>query len=181
MKKKLIILMIMIPGISLFSGCESVREESIVSYKKEDEVSKIKLDQSYEFETAELKVLNTKEVSNVKTKSGQTNANGKFIVIEISLKNTSREDIEYSPISLQLINNEKEYHIDENSFETLQKLSSQKITNDKDKNYIMPYTIINPGITKKSFAVFDVPKDLKVNDTKLIVEGNEHIQFDINK
>lgn len=180
-EKNLIILIAIIQEISLFTGCDIVRETGVVSCKKEDEIERIKLNQYYKFETAELKILNVKETGSIKTKPEKTNAKGKFIVAEISLKNISEEDIKYSPISLKLINNCKEYHLDENSFETLQKLISQQISRDKKNSYIRPYNILNPGIVKKSFVVFDVPKELKLNDTKLIVEENEHIQFNLTK
>ncbi|WP_217077751.1 DUF4352 domain-containing protein [Clostridium baratii] len=131
--------------------------------------------------TTDFEVLNVKEVKSICTNSSQINPKGKFIVIEILLKNISKENINYSPISLQLINNGYEYHLDENSFEALKKLTSQEILNNKKCNYIRPYTVLAPGETKRSFVIFDVPKDLKLKDSKLIVNKNEEIQLDIAK
>ncbi|MEG1009561.1 MAG: hypothetical protein RSF67_07105, partial [Clostridia bacterium] len=86
----------------------------------------------------------------------------------------------YSPRDLQLLSDGTEYQSDDNAFETLQNLTSQKTIYDKNKDYIGPYDKFNPGITKKTFVVFDVPKDLNLKDTKLITVGNEDIQFDLS-
>lgn len=150
--------------------------------KKEDKTEeKIKLNQIEKFKGVELKVLNAKEVDNVSNESGKTKASGKFIIIEISMKNTSKEAIEYSPNDFKLLNNGTEYQGDDNSFETLQNLTSQKTIFDKNKDYVGPYDKFNPGITKKTFIAFDIPKDLSLKNTKLIVGGNEDIQFDLTK
>lgn len=177
MKKKLIILIAIILGVSLFLGCKVTNNTNTISYKLKEESKKIKLDEL----TTDFEVLNAKEVKSIGTNSNQINPKGKFIVIEILLKNISKENINYSPISLQLINNGYEYHLDENSFEALKKLISQEILNDKKCNYIRPYTVLAPGETKKSFVIFDVPKDLKLKDSKLIVNKNEEIRLDIDK
>ncbi|MGG7077399.1 DUF4352 domain-containing protein [Clostridium sardiniense] len=150
--------------------------------KKEDasNIKSIKLNQTEKFSGVEMKVLNSKEANSVNNESGNVKASGKFIIIEISLKNISKEAIEYSPKIFRLINNGIEYQSDDVAFDALQKLNSQKSIYDEDKNYIGPYDKFNPGITKKTFIAFDVPKDVDLKDVKLIIQDDKNVQFDLN-
>lgn len=141
----------------------------------------MKIGEEQKYSGADLKVLSVKESNGVNNESGNVKASGKFIVIELSLKNTSKDAIESNPNEFKLVANGANYLVDDTAFEALQYLNSQKETYDENKNYVGPYDKFNPGITKKTYIVFEVPKEVNVKDSKLIVSNNEDIQFELTK
>lgn len=160
------------------AGAEEAEEEVLENIEK---TSYVKMNEIEKFQGIDLKVLNVKESQSISNESGKTKATGKFIIIELSMKNTSKEAVQYGSDDFHLITNGIKYEIDDNAFDSMGKLNSQKTIYDDDKSYIGVYDNFNPGMTKKTYIVFEVPKEVNIKDTKLIVGGNEQRQFNLNK
>ncbi|WP_194190790.1 DUF4352 domain-containing protein [Clostridium chrysemydis] len=159
----------------------SNKEKSEENTSESSSVKTVKIGEEQKYSGADLKILSVKEANSVNNEAGNVKASGKFIIIELSLKNTSKDAIESNPHEFKLVANGAKYLVDDTAFEALQNLNSQKETYDENKNYVGPYDKFNPGITKKTYIVFEVPKEVNLKDSKLIVSDNEDIQFELTK
>lgn len=154
---------------------EKVKEEA-----KKEAAKIIPLNQEENLGNVGLTVLNVKETEQINNESGSTSSSGKFIVIELSLKNTAKQAVEYNPNQLELLSNDGVvYQVDDVAFQAGQNLNSQETIYNKNKDFIGFYDKFNSGLTKKTYVVFDVPKDLNLDNTKLVIEGNKTVQFSI--
>lgn len=126
-----------------------------------------------------VKVLEAKEKEAISNEAGKANASGKFIVIKLELKNCGNEATTYDPHEFKLLDKEKKYEIDDNSFEALGHLNSQESIFKNNKKYVGSYDKYNAGITKNTYLVFDIPKDSKLENLKLIVEGAKNTQLNL--
>ncbi|MFR9241034.1 MAG: DUF4352 domain-containing protein [Clostridium baratii] len=142
-------------------------------------VKTIKLNQAENLGNVELKVLKTKETNKISNESGNVSASGNFIIIELSIKNKDKQPIQYDPNQFQLINGETTYTVDDVAFDALGKLNSQETIYNENKDFVGSYDSFNSGLTKKTYLVFDVPKDVSLDKAKLIVENNKNIQFSL--
>lgn len=159
----------------------NTEEKSEANTQASSGVKIVRVGEEQKYSGADLKILSVKEASSVNNEAGNVKASGKFIIIELSLKNTSNDAIESNPHDFKLVDNGAKYLVDDTAFEALQNLNSQKETYDENKNYVGPYNKFNPGITKKTYIVFEVSKEVNLKDCKLIVSDNEDIQFELTK
>lgn len=147
---------------------------------KKEEAKVIPLNQEEDLGNIGLKVLNVKETEQVNNESDSISSSGKFIVIELSLKNNAKQAVEYNPNQLELVSNDGVvYQVDDVAFQAGQKLNSQETIYNKNKDFIGFYDKFNSGLTKNTYVVFDVPKDLNIDNTKLVIEGINGVQFSL--
>lgn len=157
------------------SANERVKKEN-----KKEETKVIPLNQEENLGNIGLKVLSVNETEQVNNKSGSTSSSGKFIVIELSLKNNAKQAIEYNPNQLELLANDGVvYQVDDVAFQAGQNLNSQETIYNKNKDFIGFYDKFNSGLTKNTYVVFDVPKDLNIDNTNLVIEGIKGVQFSL--
>ncbi|MGG5460847.1 DUF4352 domain-containing protein [Clostridium sp. B9] len=155
-------------------------QEKVKEEPKKEEAKIISLNQEENLGNVGMKVLSVKETEQINNEAGNSTASGKFIVIELSLKNNGKQPIQYEPNQFELItNNDVIYQIDDNSFEAMGNLNSQETIFNKNKEFIGVYDKFNAGMTKKTYIVFEVPKDLSLDNIKLVVEGNKSVQFSL--
>ncbi|MBO3312105.1 DUF4352 domain-containing protein [Clostridium perfringens] len=157
------------------SANERVKKEN-----KKEETKVIPLNQEENLGNIGLKVLSVNETEQVNNKSGSTSSSGKFIVIELSLKNNAKQAVEYNPNQLELLANDGVvYQVDDVAFQAGQNLNSQETIYNKNKDFIGFYDKFNSGLTKNTYVVFDVPKDLNIDNTNLVIEGIKGVQFSL--
>ena len=159
----------------------TVKQEQIKNKEEMPKAELIDLNKSKSVDDIEYKILNVKETKSISNESGKSKANGKFIIVELQIENKTKNPISYSSDDFFLINNGRTFLVDDNSFNASQNLNSQQTIFNKNEKYIGTYDKFNPGITKKTFIVFDVPKDLNIKDTCFIPAKNTNIQFKLYK
>lgn len=158
---------------------EEIQKENNKESKKED-AKVIPFNQEEDLGNIGLKVLNVEETEQVSNKRDSISSSGKFIVIELSLKNNAKQAIEYDPNQLELVSNDGVvYQVDDVAFQAGQKLNSQETIYNKNKDFIGFYDKFNSGLTKNTYVVFDVPKELNLDNTKLVIKGIERVQFSL--
>ncbi|HAT4306282.1 TPA: DUF4352 domain-containing protein [Clostridium perfringens] len=154
--------------------------ERVKKENKKEETKVIPLNQEENLGNIGLKVLSVNETEQVNNKSGSTSSSGKFIVIELSLKNNAKQAVEYNPNQLELLANDGVvYQVDDVAFQAGQNLNSQETIYNKNKDFIGFYDKFNSGLTKNTYVVFDVPKDLNIDNTNLVIEGIKGVQFSL--
>lgn len=128
-----------------------------------------------------LKVLNANEMDSVTNKVGTTKASGKFIVVEVSMKNTATSQIYYSNNDYAIHDKTTDisYAADDNSVKTAFNLNENQKVYSKNAEYVCDYDTFNPGIIKKSYMVFDVPKDLDLSRCVLFCTNYKSVVFDL--
>ncbi|AJD26982.1 DUF4352 domain-containing protein [Clostridium botulinum] len=126
-----------------------------------------------------VKILEAKESTAISNESGKSTPSGKFIVIRLELKNNGEEATEYNTNEFALKKDKTVFEVDDNAFEALGQLNSQETIYNKNSNFIGAYDKFNSGITKNTYIAFDVPKETKVEDLKLITKHNKGIQFNL--
>ncbi|EDT14108.1 DUF4352 domain-containing protein [Clostridium perfringens] len=157
------------------SANEKVKKEN-----KKEEAKVIPLNQEENLGNIGLKILNVKETEQVNNESGNVSPSGKFIVVELSLKNNAKKAVEYNPNQLELVSNDGVvYQVDDVAFQAGQKLNSQETIYNKNKDFIGFYDKFNSGLTKNTYVVFDVPTELNLDNTKLVIQGIEGVQFSL--
>ncbi|WP_224084537.1 DUF4352 domain-containing protein [Clostridium sporogenes] len=97
----------------------------------------------------------------------------------LELKNNGEEATEYNTREFALKKDKTIYEVDDNAFEALGQLNSQETIYNKNSNFIGAYDKFNSGITKNAYIAFDVPKETKIEDLKLITKHNKGIQFNL--
>ncbi|HCL4466712.1 TPA: DUF4352 domain-containing protein [Clostridium botulinum] len=155
------------------------RTEKQVSSTKKEVKKDIKFGEQSSVGNLGVKILEAKENGAISNESGKSTPSGKFIVIKLDIKNNGEEATGYEPHEFKLNDGEKTYEVDDNSFEALGHLNSQESIFRENKNFIGSYDKINAGINKNTFLVFDIPKDVKIDNLKLITEHNKGIQFNL--
>ncbi|KOM97059.1 hypothetical protein ACP49_16110 [Clostridium botulinum] len=126
-----------------------------------------------------VKILEAKDSTAISNESGKSTPSGKFIVIKLELKNNGEEATEYNTNEFALKKDKTVYEVDDNAFEALGQLNSQETIYNKNSNFIGAYDKFNSGITKNAYITFDVPKEAKIEDLKLITKHNKNIQFNL--
>lgn len=152
------------------------------SSKKEvvkEEKKNIKIGEQAPVGNLGVKVLEAKENGPISNESGKATPVGKFIIIKLEIKNNGQEATQHNAQEFKLIDGKKIYEIDDNAFEALQHLNSQETIFKENKEFIGPYDKINSGMSKNSYIVFDIPKESKIDNLKLITEHNKEIQFNL--
>lgn len=155
------------------------KQSSKESKTTENQIKTIPLNNEESFGNVGIKVLNVKETNKISNEAGSSTPSGKFIVIELSLENKDKQPIQYNTNQFNLVNNDTIYKIDDVAFEASEHLNQQETIYNKNKDYIGVFTDFNSGITKKTYLVFDVPKDVNLDTTKLIVDNDKNTQFSL--
>lgn len=145
---------------------ETKSSNKVVKFSEQSKVGDVKF-----------KILKVKETKNISNEAGKSKANGKFIIIELQLKNESKDPVQYSSDDFTLNNDGKSFESDDNSFDASENMNSQETIYNNNKDFIGVYDKFNPGLTKKTYLVFDVPKDLNLSKTNLIIAKDDDIQF----
>ncbi|NFB57056.1 DUF4352 domain-containing protein [Clostridium botulinum] len=160
-------------GQSVDKQVSSTKEE--VKEEKKD----VKFGEQSSVGNLGVKILEAKESTAISNESGKSTPSGKFIVIKLELKNNGEEATEYNTNEFALKKDKTVYEVDDNAFEALGQLNSQETIYNKNSNFIGAYDKFNSGITKNTYIAFDVPKETKVEDLKLITKHNKGIQFNL--
>lgn len=155
----------------------TVSEKAPKEEKKE--TKSIKLNEGAAAGDLGIKVLEAKEGTSISNEAGSSKPSGKFIIIKLELKNNGQSAIEYKADDFGLKNSKAIYEVDDNAFEALGDLNSQEKIYNENKNFVGVYDKFNAGITKNTYIVFDVPKETKTEDLKLIVKQNQEIEFNL--
>lgn len=168
MKKKLIIALIIGAVAIALVGCGS--KPTIVN-----------IGQAHKVENQELSVVGYKTENSVEDSLERFTADGKFILVEVTSKNISNEMIDIgNNFSLKV--NDKTYS--ESVLASVTANNSVTLNTDPDKNkkdFVAGVDGINPGFTKHTYVVFDIPKDVKLDNAYLIKGKEKNIEFKINK
>jgi len=158
---------------------ETVDSENTTKEESKEEIKSIQLNEEAQAGDLGIKVLESKESTTVSNEAGKSTPAGKFIIIKLELKNNGKEATEYDTHDFKLKNNDTLYEVDDNSFDALGNLNSQETIFNKNSKFIGVYNKFNAGITKNTYIVFDVPKEAKIENLKLIVEQNKNIEFNL--
>lgn len=197
MNKKQIAIYVIIAVVFFFiGGCVGARgqynvmteEQSKSLENNDDEASKdsnakntqakvIGLNQEETFSNVGMKVLKAEESESVSNEAGNSKSSGKFIIVEVELKNCDKKAIQYSPDQFELVSGGSVYKIDDAGFDAMGNLNSQETIFNENKEFIGAYDSFNPGISKKTYLVFDVPKDVTLENSKLALTGNQEVEF----
>lgn len=166
-------------GLASFNT-DNQTDATIKNDKKEKTDKKtVVLNQEEKLTKSSLKVLSVKEEESISNQCGNTTSTGKFIVIQLELTNNYSEAISYVTNEFVLMNDNKSYEIDEVAFKTMGNLNMQETIYNKNNDFIGVFGNFNPGITKKTYIVFDVPKDMILDNAKLININNKNIEFSL--
>ncbi|NFL55695.1 DUF4352 domain-containing protein [Clostridium botulinum] len=160
-------------GQSVDKQVSSTKEE--VKEEKKD----VKFGEQSSVGNLGVKILEAKESTAISNESGKSTPSGKFIVIKLELKNNGEEATEYNTNEFALKKDKTVFEVDDNAFEALGQLNSQETIYNKNSNFIGAYDKFNSGITKNTYIAFDVPKETKIEDLKLITKHNKGIQFNL--
>ena len=158
---------------------ETGDNKSTTKEEPKEEIKSIQLNTEAQVGDLGIKVLEAKESTAVSNEAGKSTPTGKFIVIKLELKNNSKEAIGYDTNDFKLKNNDILYEVDDNAFDALGNLNSQETIFNKNSKFIGVYDKFNAGVTKNTYIVFDVPKETKIEDLKLIVKQNKNIEFNL--
>lgn len=159
---------------------EDTKQEEKKDIKKEEKKGKtITVKEEGMVGNLGIKVLETKESNAISNESGKSTPSGKFIVLKLELKNNGEQATEYSGSDFKLKNDRIIYEVDDNSFQALGYLNTQETIYNKNKNFIGVYDKFNPGITKNTYIVFDIPKEVKIEDLKLVVKQDKNTEFNL--
>jgi len=119
-----------------------------------------------------MKVLEANETNTVQSGdiSYKVTTNEKFIVITLQIKNITTYPIKYSPreFLLRNINNESEYNINNIAFNAMTAANGSEKIYKENTNFVGVYDEVGPSITKRTFIIFEVPKDTRADDYLLI-------------
>ncbi|BDB01694.1 DUF4352 domain-containing protein [Clostridium botulinum] len=156
-------------------------DKQVSSTKEEvkEEKKDIKFGEQSSVGNLGVKILEAKESTAISNESGKSTPSGKFIVIRLELKNNGEEATEYNTNEFALKKDKTVFEVDDNAFEALGQLNSQETIYNKNSSFIGAYDKFNSGITKNTYIAFDVPKETKIEDLKLITKHNKGIQFNL--
>lgn len=157
---------------------ETKQEESKKEEVKET-AQTIKVNEQSSVGNLGVKILESKETTNISNEAGKSVASGKFIVIKLELKNNGQEATEYNTHDFRLKTSQAIYEVDDNAFDALGNLNSQETIYKNNKNFIGVYDKFNSGIAKNTYIVFDIPKETKIEDLKLLIVQDKSKEFNI--
>ncbi|EKO1911369.1 DUF4352 domain-containing protein [Clostridium botulinum] len=155
------------------------KQVSSTKEERKEEKKDIKFGEQSPVGNLGIKILEAKESGPISNESGKATPGGKFIIIKLGIKNNGQEATQHDAQEFKLIDGKKIYEIDDNAFEALQHLNNQETIFKENKEFIGPYDKINSGMSKNSYIVFDIPKESKIDNLKLITEHNKGIQFNL--
>ena len=124
-----------------------------------------------------MKVLEANETNTVQSGdvSNKVTTNKKFIVITLQIKNITNYPISYTTREFMLrnINNESEYDINNIAFNAMTAANGSEIIYKENTNFVGVNEEVGPGIAKRTFIIFEVPKDTSAADY-LLVNTNDN-------
>lgn len=155
--KKWQIILIIVIVVGLFSGMSGDSEKDTTTkqenqtVEKTEEVEKTyKMKETVKVGDVEYVVSSKKVSSTVGSEYFNEKAQGKFLTIDISIKNCGDEPLTVSDSFFKILNGEKEYG------------TSSDATIYLDDSII--YKDVNPDVTLKGQIIFDVPEDVAKSD-----------------
>lgn len=139
----------------------------------------IGLNQEEVFSNIGMKVLKAEESDGINNESGTSKPSGKFIVLELELKNNDKQSIQYSSDQFMLTSGDSIYQVDDTAFDAMGNLNNQESIFNKNQEFIGAYDNFNPGMSKKTYLVFDVPKNITIENSKLMLTDNKEVAFSL--
>lgn len=139
----------------------------------------IGLNQEEIFSNIGMKVLKAEESNGINNESGTSKPSGKFIVLELELKNNDKQAIQYSSDQFMLTSGDSIYQVDDTAFDAMGNLNNQESIFNKNQEFIGAYDNFNPGMSKKTYLVFDVPKNVTLENSKLMLTDNKEVAFSL--
>ncbi|HEY5575124.1 MAG TPA: hypothetical protein VIK34_00140 [Clostridiaceae bacterium] len=119
-----------------------------------------------------MKVLEANETNTIQSGdiSYQVTTNEKFIVITLQIKNITNYPIKYTSreFLLRNINNESQYNINNVAFNAMTAANGSEKIYKENSNFVGVYDEVGPSTTKRTFIIFEVPKDTSAADYMLV-------------
>lgn len=119
-----------------------------------------------------MKVLESNETNAVQSGdiSYQVTTNEKFIVITLQLKNIANYPIKYTSreFLLRNINNKSQYNINNIAFNAMTAANGSEKIYKENSNFVGVYDEVGSSTTKRTFIIFEVPKDTSAADYMLV-------------
>lgn len=187
--KKIICLLASALMIFALTGCDDNSDKTqnksnsqSESGSKEKPVEYIKLGEIARNDKWEVKILEVSE-TNIIEGNGKHDedltTNEKFVVIKLEMKNISESPCDYSPNDFGVATDKAVYDIDDVAFNGMQNLNAKETVYNKNTSFIGMYDKVNPGMTKNTFIVFNVPNNIDITSGKLGVVGKEVLYMDL--
>lgn len=126
-------------------------------------------------------VLDTIEDTAISVKAGDATASGKFVIIQLNLNNKGTTAIQYANNNFVLGDTvtKATYKIDDNAFQAMGHLNAQETIFNKNNQFIGVYSDFNPGMSKKTYLVFDVPSNVDIKNCVLLTTYDESVWFNL--
>lgn len=122
----------------------------------------------------DIKVLEAKEADTIEAGNSEDNIKSslKFIIVKLEMKNISKEPIQYSPEEFILgnMNDKTQYKADLNAMLTA---NGKETIYNRNNNFIGAYEDVNPNTPKETYVIFEVPKEVKIENC-VLVNGNNN-------
>jgi hypothetical protein len=116
-----------------------------------------------------IKVLDVNETNIIQAGNSSNNktTKEKFIVLKIQMENISKQPVQYSPDEFKLgsMEDQSQYNVD---FDAMMTANHKETIYNKNSEFIGVYDDVNPNTYKKTYIVFEVPKDMNISDGVLI-------------
>lgn len=187
MKKIISILLVGALSVSLV-GCGGKKQESVKEPQKQSteqkqeskskEIEAVNYGESSDSENWNIKIKDVQEVSEVtKKEDGEESfkTEGKFVNILLEMKNISKEPISYSLTDFQIkdVITGKVYSIEDIGYDVAHELISEEKFYKENNDYITIMDEVNPDSTKITWITFDIPKEIKLDNSILINKGTD--------
>ena len=178
MKRLLSLLVVLVLIVGLIGcGAKADNSKSVNAEKKQEVVSEaITLGESGDSGNWKIKIKQVEEMEKITghTSDDDVIAADKFIVVLMDMTNISKEPISYSLLDFKLkdTTSGKTYAIQDNGVEaSIERVSEEKYYK-KNQDYITLNDSVNPDDTKIGCVVFDVSKDLNLDNLVLSNEND---------
>lgn len=116
-----------------------------------------------------IKVLEVKEVTTIEAGNASDNktTKDKYIVIKLEMKNLAKSPIEYSPLEFLLGDSKTKNQYEVNT-DAMGAANGKETIYKKNGNFVGMYTKVNPGMSKQTYIIFEVPKDVSISEGVLL-------------
>lgn len=158
---------------------KTIKDSASTTETKNEEAKIYKLGEEGTSGNWNIKVLEVTETNTVIAGNSSDNVktNDKFIVVKLELKNVSKTPVQYSANEFMLGNmkDKSQYTVNDTAFNAMQATNSKETIYNNNGNFVGVYTDVNPNTSKKTYIVFEVPKDMSIADCVLLnTNGNSN-------